>query len=153
MRSKESRQWETLCWDNQNKINPDIMDMNEDWWETPDMTGVVTQGRGRKFYSFLDEISTSIQAAGVLYSQHIICISEVTYSIFSFLLTTSCKDISSWRYREGPWWEYADQSRPVAEDCKNNNNNYQVKPCPGLALVRTTDDTAGNNQTSMLGKY
>ena len=26
------------------------------------MTGVVTGGRGRKLYSFLDEISTSIQA-------------------------------------------------------------------------------------------
>ena len=36
---------------------------------------------------------------------------------------------------------------PLALYCNNNNNNYQVKPCPGLPLVRTTDDTAGNNSS------
>ena len=54
------------CGDDQNKINPDIMDMNEDWWETPDMTGVTQHKARGEFYSFLDEISTSIQArAGI----------------------------------------------------------------------------------------
>ena len=90
--------WLWGCGDDQNRINPDIMDMNEDWWETPDMTGVVTRGRrqGRVlFFSWWDfHINTG-------QSQHIICISEVTYSIFSFLQTTSCKDYQTWRYSRG----------------------------------------------------
>ena len=70
------------CGDDQNKINPDIMDMNEDWWETPDMTGVVTQGRARiLFFSWWD---FHINTGYVLpCSRHIICISEATLIQYS----------------------------------------------------------------------